>query len=211
MQVHKIVVDTVFHADRHKALDLARTTRNSPRNSWYVREILTSEEPLTGPSTGQEGRPAPRTRRRVLPLATSDCWRTSTLRLRVRVDCRTVQLPYIQGNVCSWHFRSSQSKLRYASIIYTFNYSEEVRITPLTFKNLEVKLKKADEKCNFFLVCFCSHFPTKYIIPLIPLMSCFKVIRALVMMALAVLVTTVTARPDSAGIVEMVNGLAYGK
>jgi hypothetical protein len=31
------------------------------------------------------------------------------------------------------------------------------------------------------------------------------------MMAVAVFVTTVTARPDSAGIVEMVNGFAYGK
>lgn len=31
------------------------------------------------------------------------------------------------------------------------------------------------------------------------------------MLVVAVFVTTVTARPDSAGIVEMVNGLAYGK
>jgi hypothetical protein len=31
------------------------------------------------------------------------------------------------------------------------------------------------------------------------------------MLLVTVLITTVTARPDSAGIVEMVNGLAYGK
>jgi hypothetical protein len=53
------------------------------------------------------------------------------------------------------------------------------------------------------------YHPTNNDVSLTNSFDVFQVVRAF-MLVVAVLITAITARPDSAGIVERVNGLAYG-
>lgn len=92
----------------------------------------------------------------------------------------------------------------------------QTSINPIHFcliivKSLEVKLKEIKEKCSVLTMNYTySLFPRTKCYFFNSFFFCFKVVRAF-MLAVAVFVTAVTARPDSAGIVEMVNGFAYGK
>jgi hypothetical protein len=54
------------------------------------------------------------------------------------------------------------------------------------------------------------YYPTNNGVALTSSFVIFQVVRAF-MLVVAVFITAIAARPDSAGIVERVNGLAYGK